>query len=64
MSQPSLAAEHTAAAVTAAFQRIHDTSFRGEAVENELLEVEVLYAGELRMPLGRRLCSCSSPLGP
>jgi hypothetical protein len=55
MSQPSPAAEHTAAAVTAAFQRIHDESFRGEALENELLEVEVLYAGEIENAFGTQV---------
>lgn len=55
MSQPSAAAEHTAAAVLAAFQHIHETSFRGEPLENERLEVEVLHAAELDSDFGTQV---------
>ena len=45
-------ASHAVAAVTAAFQRIHDEVFRGERLENERLEVEVAYAADLDGPFG------------
>jgi len=55
MSQPSPAAQHAAAAVTAAFERIHDESFRGEPLANEALEVEVIIAGEIESDFGSQV---------
>lgn len=55
MSVSSPAAQHAAAAVTTAFQRIHDEVFRGERLENEALEVEVAWADELEGPLGSQV---------
>ena len=55
MSELSPAAEHAISAVQAAFQRIHDEVFRGEALENENLEVEVLFAAELESDFGTQV---------
>lgn len=55
MPQPSPTAEHTIAAVLAAFQRIHDEFFRGEPLANENLEVEVLFAAELDSDFGSQV---------
>lgn len=55
MSQPSAAAEWVMSDVLTAFQRIHDESFRGEPLENERLEVEVLFATELDSAYGSQV---------